>query len=915
MERAVGDQFVGRRAELALLREKLAEVRAGRPRFVQVEGPPGIGKTALVDRFLRTEPDVQVLRCSGDEAETLLSFGVFDQLTRFAGRPGTVQLGAPETAEDAARAGMQLLDLLGNLEDRTPLVLVVDDAHWVDAPSLRALIFALRRLVADRVLVLVVVREEESALLPASLRRLVSGEHGAVLRLAGLDGDDLRRLGLALGFDGFSARAAQRLRSETAGSPLYARALLRESGPDSWRRGELPLSSPRSFSVLVVRRLAECSEPARRLVDAASVLGLRSALSLAVRLSGVGDPLPALDEAAAAGVLSAVEEPGELAVAFPHPLVRSAVYGALGTARRARLHAVAATLVETEAAVLHHRVAAATQADAGLADELAGFAKREAAREAWTGAAAHLVAASRLSPTPVEREQRLLEAVNWMLLTGDAAQAATFEPEIGGFAPTPLRDSVLGYLASVTRGPAAAEGLLRSAWERCDPRADPELAATIAVQNTVHWYGRLDGAATVEWGRRALALSPPDAPTRPLAATYCGYGLAFTGRTAEAFDTVLAADARSGDTGYRWLQPRSARGVLRLVEDDLAGARADLASVAGTALEVGRLNTAAFGFAYLARADYVAGRWDDAAVHAERGMAVNEESDNDFTQSVVQALAASVPAARGDWATARARAAAATPPPGGYERAVVAAAMAYAQLAAARGEHAAVLAAFAPVLGLDHREGVDEPGFWPWQDLYAEALVGVGRAGDADRFLRPHEELAARRGRRSAMARLARARGRTEAALDRPDGAEAAFRHGLGLLDGLPMPFERALLELAHGQFLRRQGRRKAAATALSAARATFEALGAAPYRDRGDAELAACGLAPASRSGVDPARLTSQELAVARLAASGRSNREVAAELVVSVKTVEFHLRNTYQKLGLTSRRQLADRLPQRAR
>ncbi|MDT7709064.1 MAG: hypothetical protein QOG20_4671, partial [Pseudonocardiales bacterium] len=128
--------------------------------------------------------------------------------------------------------------------------------------------------------------------------------------------------------------------------------------------------------------------------------------------------------------------------------------------------------------------------------------------------------------------------------------------------------------------------------------------------------------------------------------------------------------------------------------------------------------------------------------------------------------------------------------------------------------------------------------------------------------------------------------------------------------EDLPAPFERARVELAAGGFLRRLGRRRRAADLLTAAEARFTALGAVPYSERCAKELAASGLHPAARRGRDGTDLTSQELVVARLAAGGRSNREVADELVVSIKTIEYHLRNAFQKLGVTSRRQLPDRL-----
>ena len=350
-----------------------------------------------------------------------------------------------------------------------------------------------------------------------------------------------------------------------------------------------------------------------------------------------------------------------------------------------------------------------------------------------------------------------------------------------------------------------------------------------------------------------------------------------------------------------------------MVEDDLDGARADFHAVATRAYELGVLNIAAFAFAYLARAEYLAGAWDDAVAHAERAVAVNDESDWGFTWSTVVGIAVLVPAARGEWAAAEAAlAGAAGRYPGGYERSVVAVAMSRARLAEARGSAADLVAALAPVRSFPVRDAVDEPGFWAWQDLCAEGLVGVGRVEEADALLAPHEERAAERGRQSSIARLARARGRVEAAAGRPDRAEAAFERALDAAGKVRLPFERAKIELAAGGFLRRTGRRRRAVELLTSAAAAFERLGAAPYAARCHGELAGSGLHPAPRDG-GGSSLTSQELVVARLAAAGRTNREIAGELVVSVKTVEYHLRNAFTKLGITRRRQLAARLGER--
>ena len=440
--------------------------------------------------------------------------------------------------------------------------------------------------------------------------------------------------------------------------------------------------------------------------------------------------------------------------------------------------------------------------------------------------------------------------------------------------------------------------------------ADDEVSATIALQSAVHHFGRLDGAGTVEWCLRALELAGPDGAVGRTARTYLAHGLGYLGRVSDAFAAVEGIGGAEGDADdpeVGWLQPRSARGVLRLVEDDLDGARADLAAVGNRAYELGILNIAAFALGYLARAEYLAGAWDDAVGHAERAVAVNDEADWGFTWSTVVGIAVLVPAARGEWAAAEAALeGAAGRYPGGYERSVVAIAMSRARLAEARGDAAGMVAALEPVRSFPIRDGVDEPGFWAWQDLYAEGLVGVGRCEEADELLRAHEERAAQRGRASSVARLARARGRVEAALGRPERAAKAFEQALDAAGRVALPFERAKVELAAGGFLRRVGQRRRAVELLTAALATFERLGARPYAERCRTELAGSGLQPAPRGGRGSV-LTSQELVVARLAAAGRTNREVAAELVVSVKTVEYHLRNVFQKLGVTRRRQLA--------
>lgn len=913
--------FVGRQSELAALRTAWARAAAGDPQIVLLTGAPGVGKTALVEHFLATadaSPAPVVLPASGEQTEQLLRYGVVDQLARAAGAAGTDLIGMLTAAElpEPITVGTRLLDLLDGADTGSGVLLMLDDAQWADRDSLLALLFALRRLVADPVMALLTVREDDRADLPDGLLRLASGPRGTAVRLPGLDDADLGALAESLGVRGVNGRNLQRLRESTRGNPLHARALLEEFPPSRWRPewaaegGELP--APQSFRRLVQDRLAGTAAAARRLVEAAAIAEPRSPLTVVAALAELDDPLPALDEAVAADLLEV--GPGTpLLVAFPHPLVRSAVYEQVPVAQRRDLHRRAADLATDRAGTLRHRMAAADRSDDELAVELSRFADEQAARQEFHSAAMHLVAAGRFSTDSRAAHERVLRAVTWMVLRGDAATATTFGSEIAGYEPGPLLDLALGALAMAADDPARAEQHLERSWNAREG-LDDETVAIIALITGIHWFGRLDAAATVEWCSRARDLVDPQGPLHAVALSYLLHGLGYAGRRDAAAHEADGAEARPGDPLHRWANPRSARGLLHLVDDEMTDALDDFATSATAASGLGMMNTAAFSWAYLARTEWVVGRWDDAVVHADRAMAINFESDLGFQHTAITGIAALVPAGRGDWSTARALVRSMTDRPNRYERAVVAAAMAGGRLGEALGDPAAVLAALEPVRNVPYRDGADEPGFWPWADLYAEALVAVGRVEEADHFLRPHEQQAAARGRRTAMARAARARGRVQAAQGDIDGAAATFQRALELLADVAAPFERARIELAAGAVLRRAGHRRRAVALLTDAHERFSALGAAPYAERCAQELAASGLTPTRRTARDRVGLTAQEIIVARLAAAGRSNRQIADELVVSIKTVEYHLRNAFTKLDVTSRRQLPERMAELA-
>ena len=349
--------------------------------------------------------------------------------------------------------------------------------------------------------------------------------------------------------------------------------------------------------------------------------------------------------------------------------------------------------------------------------------------------------------------------------------------------------------------------------------------------------------------------------------------------------------------------------MARAWTDDPVGARNDLTcTVAACDSHRTPQRWELIGLGFLVETEYRLGAWDDAIAHAELALSVVRDGDQSWLTPFIHAVAAFPLAARGarEAAAAHAAEAAARLHQVGTDNSTIWVATAQALLALAEGDDQHTAAVLEP-LSLPTSAAVHEPGWLPWQALYAEALLGLGCRGQAEAVLTPFEALAATRGRRSVMASAARARGTLEAAHGHTERADAAFRDGLKHASDLPLPFERALLETAYGRYLRHAGRRGEAEAHLQAARTRFAQLDARPFLERCDLELTACDPTLPKRRPGPRTSLTPQELAVARLVAAGRTNRQTASALFVSVKTIEYHLGNAYAKLGVTSRTQLA--------
>jgi DNA-binding CsgD family transcriptional regulator/tetratricopeptide (TPR) repeat protein len=910
---AVVEQFVGRTRELAILDGEMQEARSGRPRIVLVEGDAGIGKSSLLSRFVSGVHDARVLRASGEESETLLAWGVVDQLVAAASAaagPGRRRPGeARRQGADPLAVGAQLVGLLGDLQSGdSAVIVVVDDLHWSDQPSAQALLFTLRRMRADRVLGLVSARAGELSHLGEAWSRFAAGDDRATrLRLGGLSAADLAAMAQALGAGDLPGRAVAQLLEHTGGNSLHCRALLEELGQGglAWAGGELP--APRALASVVLARLEALSQPAQGLVRAAAVLGRRCPLADAAALGGVADPGAALDEAAAAGLLA--QEPAGADIAFAHPLVHAAVRDNFRPAERRRLHRAAAALVAGPAA-LSHRVAAA----AGPDDSLAADLEQAALDEATTGnagqAAAWLVQASAASPARPDQQRRLLDALATLLGCGDAAGALALWPAAARFGPSARRSGLLGHLDILCGRGSVVEAHLLEAWQAHDPDTEPLVGAAAATSLAAYLCTVRRVQEALSWGERAVAASAGAPAARLRALTVVAVSLTLGGRGPEGLARLSGLPDAAAEVPLGHTSALVVRGMCRLATDDVTGAVADL-SVSLARLRAG-ISLASPGqcLHYLSDAEYRLGDWDNALIHSELAVSLAHDTDRIWDLAFVHGFAAVIPAARGDWqlAASHVEASLATARAIGTGTGVTTAARAGAELARACGDMPGVLSATAPARALGWHEisGLAAD----WRPLELEALIGLGRLQEAGAALAELEAAIPASGLASASMATARLRGSLAVAAGDLAAAEESFAAARQLAGGLSLPFELALLERDDGRRLRRAGDRQGAVACLRRARGGFTGLGARPYAAACEDELQACGAE--IRPDTGPARwnLTAAELAVARLVSTGRSNREVAAELFVSVKAVEFHLGHVFDKVGIRSRKALASRL-----
>jgi DNA-binding CsgD family transcriptional regulator len=890
----------GSSAVLAELDALLDRARRGEVTVAVVEGPAGIGKSMLLRRFRDRHPEVATVAVSGLPWERASRGALLERLR--------VAEGAGDDGDlaDPAATGAVLARRWDAGARERPLVVAIDDAQHADPASLQAVVSAVARLRGTPLLLLLARGTGPDAGGDAEVADVLDRLAAAHVRVLPLTPEQVRLLAARLAGVDLPLPVARRLCEHTGGTPRHLLEILRDTPPARWADWQTPLPVPASVQHRVQAALDGCSAPCRALVEAAAVLGGSPVLADAAELGGLlgdrADPVAAFDEACAAGLLCTAAGRGLDTLAFPGAFVREAVHATLTPARRHCLHLRAAAVVGDETEQLRHRVEATPLPDPALADALVAHARRKAGDGAWAVVADALLHASRISPTRADREERLIQAVDALAGAGLLGQAVDALPEVEALPPGPRRDAVLAYVAIQRGRRAEAVSYLESAWRLRG--ADGHAAAVVCQRRVLHALADWDGDELVSWAERAAEHAEPGSPPAVEAAAIVGLGHGARGAVDAAFTAYRRAVA-DNPAGPQHQRARMGLGWLLLAQDDPEAARRELEFAAPTARRAGSNRISLWALAWLARTRFALGDWAGALHATDQAEVLLGTTGLELLRPLVHWTGAQVRALRAEDEDAdrHLRLGAAE---SAYTMVTVPALLARAHLAEARSDYEAVVRHLAPLVVRSPRGGLDEPGFWPWHDLYANALVVTNRVDEADAFLRPLEAVVAQRRHRSAGARLGYVRGRLLGARGDLAGAEDAFARARAGLEPLPLPYEKARVDFAHGVTLRRLGRRRDAAELLTSARSAFAALGAQVYVARCDRELKTGRPAP---RGTASDVLTDQERTVAALVATGRSNREVATEMMLSVKTVQFHLTRIYTKLGVRSRAELAAR------
>ncbi|MGC4941096.1 helix-turn-helix transcriptional regulator [Kribbella sp. DT2] len=905
--------FVGRTAELAWLADVADKVRTSQHRTVVVQGPPGIGKSSLIRRFTHGLADFAVLMANGDPSEYELDFGIVDQLLARApaelrARTPTLGSGALSGASPIA-VGSQLLDLFGELQRRSPVAVVVDDIQWADPSSVQALRFLLRRTWSSQLLVVLSTRVDRSGSADPALQQLVHGIPATLqLELSGLDLVDVTDLAKALAGRRLPVSAARRFHSYTGGHPLLLRTMLNEISSQGLSSVDWRSAIPPSVASATRRRFSELPEPSRSLVEAMAVLGGRPLLAQVAEVAGIESAQQALGPALEAGLANWFPEEPACPVTIPHDLQREAVYSTLTPARRSQLHQRAATTVDHVLA-WRHRVAAVSSKDELLASQLEQAAGEEAANGNHGTAATFLGWAADLTPWGPRGQKLLLTSMIHLLFSANRGQAKVFYPRAARCAHSRLRSLALGLCELYLTGERGkAEQHLLHAFGTGQPTTVHSWVRGAAAAGLVGisvWRGDTDQA--LAYSELALSTDGVPAPLRDYVVCLRGVARGRRDGLAAGLEEFGRLSDHPSDISPQDLEALSCRGSLRTLLGLVEEARGDLSEVVRRQEAGAPMLSGITPHCYLAAVQYQLGEWDDSATTMRRAALFSDDDQPAMNEVIRYFVASLVPSARGDWQTAEelVRSAATAAQRVGGPQDLKYAAIAAASLHQARNDYRGMLRALSAVPGLrTHGSSPGGPHEWWstwWGPLLIDALQATGQPVEAARELATLRERA--KGAHPATSTIIRLAAQQAVAEGNLQDAVDLARHGLaGLIEPRPRLAEGQLFHV-HGLHLSILGDRAGAAQWLTAAVECFATLSAAPYRERAAADLARL----LSATSTPPlAGLTSREQEITLLVRQHLTNREIAAALFVTPKTVEYHLSNIYAKLGITSRRDL---------
>jgi DNA-binding CsgD family transcriptional regulator len=878
-------------------------------RALLLQGEAGIGKTALWRAGMETASirGYRVLACAAAVAETQLAFttvrdllaDAFDDAEADLPSPQRQALAVvlmredpPDRPTEPGTIAVAFLAALRLLASRTPVLVAIDDVQWVDPASADVLRYALRRL-------------QPYAVKALLARRATNGTEPIVqgAEVLGIGPFSLGALGRLLRGHlaiEYPRRTLQRVHEMSGGNPFYALEIARAIGrPTGQPRPDEPLPVPGTLLQLVRDRVASLPAPTFEALAIASALSRPTVPAIAAVLGA--DVLPILEPAVRADI---VRTDGT-AVWFAHPLFAASVYE-LAARRRRQIHTRLAAVVDDVEERARHLIRAEGEPDGTVAAAIDAGAAAAAARGAPGSAAELARAAARFTPQNASSDQvrRRLNAAEFYIVAGDLqAGRVLLEPLVAELSPGPERARALERL-SRTLEPAVAVPVLEQALEEAggDVKLQVEVQLGLAT-NLWSTHGiRADLMAATRASELAVEAGEPD-----LIIAAKGERLLAETEVGIPADPDVVASLTEEYRPHRGNYPPALVAALSLLyRDCLADAREVLDKVAHHAATRGDELTLATASLHLAELECRAGRYAIAAEHAEAALA-SPLGELEQPLSAMLSLAALADAYRGRVESARAMA----------ERGLELsrrvgdmiwdiqneAVLGFLDLSV--GDPRAAAARLAPLWPRVVERGYGEPSVFPVLPNAIHALLEAGDRPRCERLLEQLEERGRALDSAWALSQAARLRALLAADDGHTDQALKLIDQALAFHDRMQGPFERGRTVMARGVILRRARRKREARESLGQALAVFENLGTPLWAAKARAELARIGgRAPAGDE------LTPTERRIADLVAEGKTNKEVAAILVVAERTVESALTQIYRKLDVRSRTELARRL-----